>query len=86
MPVEDLLKLLEEKKGDERRMLSSEAYFYLGQYDLIIGDRQSAKSHFEKTREQGVIAYDEHVAAGFELQRLSDGDAVTSSASKSSAQ
>jgi lipoprotein NlpI/transglutaminase-like putative cysteine protease len=79
VPPEDLLKVLEEKKGDEQRMLASEAYFYLGQHDLIVGDKQSAKSHFAKARQQGVIAYDEHLAAGFELQRLNN-EAVTGQA------
>ncbi|MGJ4950453.1 DUF3857 domain-containing protein [Bradyrhizobium sp. HKCCYLS20291] len=67
---DDLLKTFADKKGDERRMLLSEAYFYIGQHDMARGDKQAAKLNFEKSREQGVILYTEHIAAGFELQRL----------------
>jgi lipoprotein NlpI len=67
---DDLLKTFDDKKGDERRMLLSEAHFYIGQHDMMRGDKEAAKLSFEKSREQGVILYVEHIAAGFELQRL----------------
>ncbi len=67
---EEMLKLLERKSGDDRRMASSEGYFYLGQYYLGRGDRSKAREFFEKTRQLNVILYTEHIAAGFELQRL----------------
>jgi lipoprotein NlpI len=73
MSPEALLKLIDQKKGDERQMALSEAYFYIGQHYLIVGDKKSAQASFEKAREQGVMIYIEHVAAGFELQRLRDG-------------
>jgi lipoprotein NlpI/transglutaminase-like putative cysteine protease len=61
---------LEAKTGDEKHMALAEGYFYLGQYYLGLGDKAKAREFFEKTRELGVMVYVEHVAAGFELQRL----------------
>ncbi len=73
---EDMLKFLDDaKKGDDRHMALAEGYFYLGQHYLAKGDRATAKAYFEKTRDLGVIVYTEHVAAGFELDRLK-GDGV----------
>ena len=77
---EDLLKQLDEKKGDDQQMALSEGYFYLGEHYLIVGDRKTAQGYFEKAREQGVIIYTEHVAAGHELQRLKNESAMTSAA------
>ncbi len=70
---DEMLKLLDAKEGDERRIGLAEGYFYLGQYYLARGDKDKARDCFEKTRQQQVIIYTEHVAAGFELQRLNDG-------------
>jgi lipoprotein NlpI/transglutaminase-like putative cysteine protease len=75
---DDLLKTLEEKKGDERDMALAEAYFYLGEHYLVAGDNKTAQSYFEKTRGLGVIIYTEHIAAGLELARLkADGSAAS---------
>ena len=64
MAPEDLLKLMDEKKGDERQMTLSEGYFYLGQHYLIVGDSKSAQTYFEKAREQQVIVYTETLQRG----------------------
>jgi lipoprotein NlpI len=69
---EEMLKLLDQKSGDERRMALAEGYFYLGQRYLALGDKSLAREYFEKTRQLDVIIYTEHAAAGFELQRLKD--------------
>jgi lipoprotein NlpI len=69
---DDLLKRMDEKKGDERDMALAEGYFYLGQHYLNVGDKQTARTYFQKVRELEIIIYLEHVAAGFELQRLMD--------------
>jgi lipoprotein NlpI len=82
---DDLLRLLEEKKGDERHLALSEAYFYLGQHYLIGGDKKTARTYFEKARELGVVFYTEHIAAGFELQRLANDSAITSAAPSTAA-
>lgn len=70
LPPQDLLKLLDGKKGDDRQMALSEGYFFLAERSLALGDFDGAKSYFEKSREQQVIVYTEHTVAGFELQRL----------------
>ena len=67
---DDMLKSLEKKQGDERQMALAEAYFYLGQYYLVAGDRTKAQESFEKTRSLGVINFLEHSSAEFELERL----------------
>jgi lipoprotein NlpI/transglutaminase-like putative cysteine protease len=69
---EEMLKLLDGKSGDERRMALAEANFYLAQHYLSLGDKDKAREYFEKTRQLEVIIYTEHVAAGFELQRLKE--------------
>jgi lipoprotein NlpI len=68
--VEELLKRLDEKKGDDRQMALAEAYFYIGEHYLNVGDNGSAQAYFEKTRNLGVIIYTEHAAAKFELARM----------------
>jgi lipoprotein NlpI/transglutaminase-like putative cysteine protease len=70
---EEMLKQLDGKSGDDRRMALAEGYFYLGQRYLTLGDKARAREYFEKTRQLDVIIYTEHVAAGFELQRLDEG-------------
>jgi lipoprotein NlpI/transglutaminase-like putative cysteine protease len=67
---EEMLLLLDQKTGDDRIMASSEGFFYLGQYYLARGDTFKAREFFERTRRLNVILFTEHVAAGFELQRL----------------
>ena len=67
---EEMLKLLERKTGDERRMAESEGYFYLGQYYLGRGDKAKAREYFDKARRANIIIYTEHTAAGFELRQL----------------
>jgi lipoprotein NlpI len=72
---EEMLKLIDAKSsGDERRMALAEGYFYLGQHYLTLGDKARAREYFEKTRQLDVIIYTEHVAAAFELQRLTQGN------------
>ena len=56
---EEMLKLLERKTGDERRMAKSEGYFYLGQYYLGRGDKAKAREYFEKARRANIIIYTE---------------------------
>jgi lipoprotein NlpI len=67
---EEMLKLLERKSGDERRMATSEAYFYLGQYYMGRGDKIKAGEFFGKVRRLNMVMNTEHKAAGFELQYL----------------
>ena len=77
---DDMLKTLEEKKGDERTMGLAEAYFYLGEHFLDAGDAKTAQSYFDKTRGLGVIIYTEHISAEFELARLKGDGAAASAA------
>ncbi len=72
---EDMLATLDAKSGDDRQMALAEGYFYLAQHYLVAGDTAKARMYFEKTRQQGVIFYYEHIAAGFELKRLVEANA-----------
>jgi lipoprotein NlpI len=67
---EEMLKLLERKSANERRMATSEAYFYLGQYYMGRGDKIKAGEFFGKVRRLNMVMNTEHKAAGFELQSL----------------
>lgn len=64
---DEMLNRLDDKKGDDRAMALAEGYFYLGQYYTVRGDTEKARGYFEKTRQQQVLPYMEHIAAGFEL-------------------
>jgi len=67
---DEMLKLLERRSGDERKVAAAEAYFYLGQYYMGRGDKAKAREFFEKTRRLNIVTHTEHAAAGFELQHL----------------
>lgn len=67
---EDVLAFVERKSGDDRQLALAEAWFYIGQNQLMHGRSEQAKVSFEKVRQQGVTVFLEHVAAGFELQRM----------------
>jgi lipoprotein NlpI/transglutaminase-like putative cysteine protease len=74
---DDMLKSLEKKQGDERQLALAEAYFYLGQYYLVAGDRKKAQENFEKTRSMGIINFIEHGCAELELERLRKSSTAT---------
>jgi lipoprotein NlpI len=67
---EQVIEQLERKKGDERELGLAEGWFYLGQHFINQGQPDKARDAFEKARAKGITMYIEHVAAGFELQRL----------------
>ena len=68
---EQVLQQLAQRQGDDRELALAEAWFYIGQYHLNRGETGKARDAFEQARAQGITIYIEHVAAGFELQRLS---------------
>lgn len=67
---DEVLAFVNGKSGDDRQLALAEAWFYIGQNQLMQGRPEQARASFEKAREQGVTVYLEHVAAGFELQRM----------------
>ncbi len=67
---EEMLSTVDNKTGDDRQMALAEAYFYLGQHYLALGDPARARDYFEKTRQTEVIIYFEYIAAKFELEHL----------------
>ncbi|QPF94869.1 DUF3857 domain-containing protein [Bradyrhizobium commune] len=75
MTPDDLIKTVDDKKGDDRQMALAEGYFYIGEHYLAAGDKKAAETYFNKTRELGVIVYTEHIAAGLELARMKGEDA-----------
>ena len=67
---EQLLEHAERKPGPERDATLAEAWFFIGQQHLALGQPARAREAFEKCRALGITNYVEHMAAGFELQRL----------------
>jgi lipoprotein NlpI/transglutaminase-like putative cysteine protease len=67
---EALLDGVRAKVGDEQTMALTEGYFFVGQLYFARGDKDKAREFFEKTRQMEVLPYLEHIAAGFELQKL----------------
>ena len=67
---EQLLEQIARKEGDERELALAEGWFYIGEHHLAQGQPAQAREAFEKARERGITNYVEHMAAGFELQRL----------------
>lgn len=67
---DEMLASVNSKQGDDKEMTLAEAWFYLGQYHAARNDFASARDAFQKARDKGITVYIEHVAAGFELQRL----------------
>lgn len=67
---DQVLGFVNAKSGDDRQLALAEAWFYIGQNQLLKGQVEAARHSFELARQQGVSVYLEHVAAGFELQRL----------------
>lgn len=74
MTPDDLIKTVDDKKGDDRQMALAEGLFFVGEHFLLVGDRKAAQTYFNKTRELGVIVYTEHIAAGLELARMKGDD------------
>jgi transglutaminase-like putative cysteine protease/lipoprotein NlpI len=66
-----LLAELDTLQGEERALTLSEAWFFIGQRHLIDKQPDAARDAFEKCQALGITSYYEHVAAGFELARLS---------------
>jgi Tetratricopeptide repeat len=67
---EEMLKLLERKGGEERKMASTEGYFYLGRYYMERRDKTKAREYFERALQVNIVTSAEHKAAGFELRDL----------------
>lgn len=67
---ETVLAQVDKLPGDERLMALCEAYFYIGQFYLVHGDKPKARAYFEKTRATGLTIYSEHEAAVKELEQM----------------
>ncbi|MDO9356093.1 MAG: hypothetical protein Q7T55_20510, partial [Solirubrobacteraceae bacterium] len=67
---EQVIEQIGRKSGDERELALAEGWFYIGEYHLGAKRNDAAREAFEKSRAIGITRYIEHIAAGFELQRL----------------
>ncbi len=67
---EQVLTEVARKTGDERELTMTEALFYLGQHHLVQGRKSEARDAFQRTRAQGITMFIEHMAAGFELDKM----------------
>jgi len=60
------------KLPDSRRQREreSEAFFYIGQYHLLVGDRKRAERFFRRSLLAGITTFVEHAGAETELKKL----------------
>ena len=65
--LEEAEKGRDEKERNER---FCEAYYYIGEMELIKGRKTAAKEYFEKCLKTGVIGFCEYAAAKFELSKM----------------
>lgn len=54
----------------ERREKEAEAFFYIGQYYLLKGERETAARYFRATMDTGLKSFYEYTGAQVELQRM----------------
>ncbi len=67
---EQVLESARNGKRGERREREAEAYFYIGQYFLVSGDKKTAIAYFRKVIGTGVKRFYEYTGAEVELKRL----------------
>jgi lipoprotein NlpI/transglutaminase-like putative cysteine protease len=67
---EDVLKLVDEKKGEARDLALVEAYHAVAEWHLARGDKVKAAEYFQKTVDMGALTYVEHQSALTELRKL----------------
>ncbi len=84
MQPQQVLQIIDSKKGDELYMTQTEGYFYLAQYYLLQNDIAQATNYLQKVRDLGVAIYTEYVAAAFELKRLNANVPSTAAAATTS--
>lgn len=65
---DEVLSSLASRTGDDLEMALVEAWFYIGQWHKIHGDRTAAHEAFRRTAEKNIILYIEHQAARMELR------------------
>lgn len=66
---EQMMAEVNKKTGDDLHMTLAEAWFYVGQYHKSQGAGEQAAEAFRNVRSKQMTVYNEHVAAGFELNR-----------------
>lgn len=70
---EQMMAEVNKKTGDDLHMTLAEAWFYVGQYHKSQGAGELAAEAFRNVRSKQMTVYNEHVAAGFELNRPTGG-------------
>jgi lipoprotein NlpI len=70
--AEQVLAAITDEDRKTRLEKESVAYFFLGQYDLLHGDRKRAAEQFRKTLATGVRGYRQYGAAEKELRRMGE--------------
>jgi lipoprotein NlpI/transglutaminase-like putative cysteine protease len=70
MTPDELLGMVNSRKGDDRELTLVEAYHAVAEWNLAHGDKQRAIEYFHKTVDVGAVSYTEHESARRELIRL----------------
>lgn len=68
--IEKMMAEVNRKTGDDLELTQAEALFFAGQQHLLQGHAAQAREAFRTVRAKDITMYTEHIAAGFELDRL----------------
>jgi transglutaminase-like putative cysteine protease/tetratricopeptide (TPR) repeat protein len=67
---EMMLSLVHKQSGEGLEVALAEAYFHIGQYYLLAGDKPRANAYFQQSADKGVLYNPYYSAARLELARL----------------
>ena len=67
---ESMLTLVHKQSGERLETSLAEAYFYIGQYYLLAGDKLKANAYFQQSADKGILYSLYYPAALYELARL----------------
>jgi len=70
LTTEAMLRMAHRESGDSLEVALAEAYFYMGEHNLLSGDSLKARAYFQRSVDKGALYSLYHGAALQELARL----------------